>query len=491
MRSKIFILSLLSLCTAVYGADTLSVSLEECRTMALFNNKQAQIDEEKLAAADYTRKAALASMFPKFSANAAYMYNTGEVHLIPNTTDLGFGTVTAYNELGHSKFAFSETGAWNELRNSLQTTPVVGSDIRTVESRIGQVIADGYQELYDRLSPDLTHVLIGQVGVVQPIYMGGKLREMYRIAQAAQRMIEIGQERNNDEIIRKVDEAYWRVVLITRQKQLAEDYLALLTQLESDVNIAAAAGLATGSDMLNIRVKKGEAEQKVTEASNGLELSRMALSEVCGRDMETIIIPTTDVLDIVTTEKSADITDARTAATKDNDLLILAELEKIAHSQARIASAGLQPNIVASANYIYTNPNVQDGFNNDWHGRGFFTVGVALNMPIAHADDIMRLKAAKHTARVAELKREEAEQLVTLRDRQREQRLIEARQRLLVARTALENAKENLRYAEELYNAGMITASELLQQQTAWLAAETDIIDAAVQLRNAQTEMRH
>ena len=103
----------------------------------------------------------------------------------------------------------------------------------------------------------------------------------------------------------------------------------------------------------------------------------------------------------------------------------------------------------------------------------------------------MRLKAAKHTARVAELKREEAEQLVTLRDRQREQRLIEARQRLLVARTALENAKENLRYAEELYNAGMITASELLQQQTAWLAAETDIIDAAVQLRNAQTEMRH
>ncbi|MBQ9340354.1 MAG: TolC family protein [Paludibacteraceae bacterium] len=479
MNRQGLILFLSLLCAFSYGADTLTLTLDECRTMALFDNTQAKIDEEALAAADYARKAALAGMFPRFSANAAYLYNTGEIHLVPNTIDLGFGSVTAYDELGHGRFTINKTGTMTELLNALRDVPGLGSEVGNIETRLGQVIADGYQELYDRFSPNLTHVFVGQVGVMQPVYVGGRLREMYRIAQASERMAEINQQRHSDELVRKVDEAYWRVVLVQRKKQLATDYLALLTQLESDVTIAAQAGLATGSDMLNVRVKKTDAQQKLLEATNGLELSLMALSEICGKPLETIILPSTDVMQTQHTSTTG-------SAKTDNDLLMMEELEKIAVSQRKITAAALQPNLLATASYVYAAPSFHDGMPTEWRGKGSFNVGVVLNLPIAHADAVMRYKAAKHTARIAQLKREEAQQLVAIRERQRQQRLDEAQQKMMMQQTAVDNAKENLRYAEELYQAGMITASELMQQQTAWLAAETDLIEAAVSLRKAE-----
>jgi outer membrane protein TolC len=44
--------------------------------------------------------------------------------------------------------------------------------------------------------------------------------------------------------------------------------------------------------------------------------------------------------------------------------------------------------------------------------------------------------------------------------------------------------------AEESYAAGMITASELMQAQTAWLAAASDVVDAEVEAKTTETKLR-
>ena len=44
--------------------------------------------------------------------------------------------------------------------------------------------------------------------------------------------------------------------------------------------------------------------------------------------------------------------------------------------------------------------------------------------------------------------------------------------------------------AQESYDAGMITSSELMQAQTAWLAAATDLVDAEAEAKTTETQLR-
>ena len=49
------------------------LTLEECRNLAIQNNKELQISGEKIKMADNEKKAAFTKYFPQLSANGAYM----------------------------------------------------------------------------------------------------------------------------------------------------------------------------------------------------------------------------------------------------------------------------------------------------------------------------------------------------------------------------------------------------------------------------------
>jgi outer membrane protein TolC len=134
---------------------------------------------------------------------------------------------------------------------------------------------------------------------------------------------------------------------------------------------------------------------------------------------------------------------------------------------------------------------VENGFSNKWKGTGFFSAGVVVNIPIVHADDILRLKAAKHEANIVALKREEAKELLTLQVTQANQKVLEAQQKVTMTQMQVKNAEEVLRFAQEAFQAGMATASDLMQAQTAWQAACSDHIDAEVEAQVAETKYRH
>ena len=275
---------------------------------------------------------------------------------------------------------------------------------------------------------------------------------------------------------------------VEHKKALANQYYDLLVQLENNVTEAVNEGMATQSDLLKVKAKRGEAEVKKLQAENGLTLSRMALAQVCGMPlMEPFSV---DDSELNTSTLAISGFDASTYVDGRSELQMLQETEKIAQSSVKLAAAGLQPNIVASANYNWTNPNADNGLSSGWDGKGFFSVGVVVNVPIAHADDILRYKAAKEAAKVASLKTEEVRELLTLQTTQANQKLMEAQQKVVLARLNQTNAEEVLRMARESYDAGMITASDLMMAQTAWMSAATDLIDAQTEAKNTETALR-
>ena len=88
------------------------------------------------------------------------------------------------------------------------------------------------------------------------------------------------------EVIMSTDQAYWQVISLVNKKKLAEGYLKLLQQLDSDVEKMINQGVATKADGLSVRVKVNEAEMTLTKVEDGLSLARMLLCQLCGIDSE-------------------------------------------------------------------------------------------------------------------------------------------------------------------------------------------------------------
>lgn len=487
MRGKWYILIvLMALCLQSKAGDTLQYTLLQCRDLALTAGSSARSQEESRLAAKYNRQAALAAMFPKINATGSYMWSSAKPHLLANQSEFSFGTATV-NPDGTSSFEWSSESALGKIEDAAKGTRFEDA-VKGLENKAGQTIADSYQYLYDKLSPDLTHIVVAQVGITQPIYVGGRLIQMYKIAKATENIANIEANAKHDEIIYGVDEAYWRVVSVGKKKELAEQYYKLLCQLENDVQVALNEGVATQADMLKVVTKRGEAEVKKLQAENGLTLSNMALAQVCGLPLSTVF--ELDESGLEATSLPSDMGEVENAVSNRTELQLMQEAETIAKANVKLMAAGLQPNIVASAGYIYTNPNADNGFSSKWDGKGFFTAGVVVNVPIAHADDILRYKAAKHAANAMSLKTEETRELLTLQTTQANQKLTEAQQKITLARLTQDNAAEVLRMAQESFEAGLITASELMQAQTAWLAAASDLVDAQVEAKTTETQLR-
>ena len=199
------IISYIGLLLAVLPVEAQMLTLDDCRGYAL-KAVSTQAGDELRQAADYNRQAAMAAMFPKITANAADTWNSQHAVLLPSQMDFSFGTATVGKD-GSASFQWSEGSAINQLAQQAQQIPEVSKQMLALQNESGQMLADAYQQLYQALDLDMTHLFVGQVGITQPIYVGGRLRELYRIAKATEETINIEADSKRDDIIVSVDEA--------------------------------------------------------------------------------------------------------------------------------------------------------------------------------------------------------------------------------------------------------------------------------------------
>lgn len=91
------------------------------------------------------------------------------------------------------------------------------------------------QGVVDALHTDTRNAGVVAVMLTQPIYMGGKIRAYNKITQYAEEAAGTLYDKELQDIIVDVDEAYWNLVALYSKKKLAEGYKALVDKLEGDV----------------------------------------------------------------------------------------------------------------------------------------------------------------------------------------------------------------------------------------------------------------
>ena len=256
------------------------LSLDSCRALALRNNKELKIAQEKIKAAHYEKKAAFTNYLPNFSATGTYMRNQREVSLLSNEQKEGLSTMGSTLQPQFQATMQQIADANPDLGQLL--APLAALDIASPLNAMGT-------SLTDALRTDTRNMYAGAVTLTQPIYMGGKIRAYNKITNYAEKLSMAQHETNVQEVILSTDEAYWQVISLVHKKQLAESFLQLVQKLNSDIEKMIREGVATKADGLSVKVKVNEAEMTLTKVNDGLSLAKMVLCQLCGIDITTPI----------------------------------------------------------------------------------------------------------------------------------------------------------------------------------------------------------
>ena len=461
----------------LFGATAISstaqeqeLTLNQCITLALQNNRKIQISQAETTKAHYERKVAFTNYFPRINAIGAYFHNSERVSLLKNNqktflqnigTELQSGITPLLNELAIR---------FPELSNIISS--IAQTEIEKPLNNLGSAISESF-------TPDTRNTYGAIISLTQPLYMGGRITAYNKIAKLAEKIAESNIETTRQETILNVNETYWLIVSIANKKRLAESYLKLTEKLHSDVESMQAEGVATMSDVLGTSVKKNEATLSLLQVTDALKLTRMLLCKLCGIPLEHKITLADENSNII--ESRDYFVPTYTDSIKRSELYSLQLATYIYDEERKITISDYLPQFALTANLITAYPDFTNGFEKKFCST--WNIGLTARIPLWNwGEGYKKAKAAKAKADISRYKLEDVREEIELEVKQARLQTDIAFQRLKLTNNNIKKAEENLHMAEQAFSEGMLTSDKVMEAQTAWLQAHSENIDAEIEI---------
>lgn len=207
----------------------LHLSLNDCVEVALSQNLDVQLAEERLTEADTRIRQARAAMLPVLSAE---------------------GTYTRFDE----ELAFAM---------GPQSLTFMESDIY----KAGLVVR-------------------------QPVFTGGRLNAARKAAKHSQEARASEKRSTADEIVFQVTRAYWAAQIALSVHKVAEEAVVLLDAHERDVAMLVKQGAVTELDLLRTRTERANAQKQLNAAYSAADLAKSALKNLLAIDLDQTVLLT-------------------------------------------------------------------------------------------------------------------------------------------------------------------------------------------------------
>ena len=427
----------LILCALITNAQEL-LTLDQCRQLALDNNKRMVAASKQTQAAHYTQKSYKGNFFPNFIASGTGLYSTAD-----GTFNIPGGNLPT--------FLPDATG---------QPTPNGGF---------------AYFPGID-LNYKVRTVWMGGIQVEQPIFMGGKILAAYKMATLGKQMAQLNENLTATEVILETDQAYALMVKAQEMNKVAESYHAVLQELMKNVQSAYKHGLKSKNDVLKVQVKLNESELAIRKAENALRLANMNLCHLIGKPLiETLQI--SDDFPVIEQALETQVNDI----TARPEYSLLNKQVDMAKQQVKLSRSELLPQVGIRGSYDYVHGlkvNEQRLFDN-----GAFSVMLNLTVPLFHfGERINKVRASKAQLEQVRMEQADLNEKMYLELTQAANNLDEAKLQTALADRSLEQADENRRISKGEYDAGLEPLSDHLEAQALWQQAYETKVDAHFQL---------
>jgi outer membrane protein len=280
-------------------------------------------------------------------------------------------------------------------------------------------------------------------------------------------------ERTDQEIIFRVVDSYYGVLLAKKQLEVTEQSMKTAQSILDRSKDRFESGVVVESDYLSAQVRLATRKQELIRAQNNVALAQAQLSVAMGMSTETEF-DSTDTL----AERSLPTTsleEAEKQAVEMRPDLKRVRSEEAAQQQTvSIAKSAFGPRVNAFAGWEADNPTfVAGGGGNNW------LAGVEVRFDLfeggAKRAQLSRERAMQE--KVVAVK-EMASDAVRLEVRRAYYDVDAARQQIEVARATIAEAQESLRINQNRYDSGLSTITDLMASEEAARRSQTDYWEA-------------
>ena len=284
-------------------------------------------------------------------------------------------------------------------------------------------------------------------------------------------------ERTDQEIVFRVVDAYYGVLLASKQLEVAEQAAKTSQSILDRSQARFDSGLVVESDLLTAKVRMASRQHEFIRARNNLDLARAQLSTAMGVPVDSLLQPA-EALAERTLPVPALQEVEKQALTSRPDLKRVQSEEAAQRQSVALAKSSFGPRVNAFAGWEMDNPTfVAGGGGNSWLG------GVEVQFDIfqggAKRAELSRQRALAD--RVGAMK-QAAGDAVRLEVRRAYYEVDTSRQQVEVARTAIAQAQESLRINQDRYDGGLTTITDLLGAEEATRRSQTDYWEAVYRL---------
>ena len=424
----LFIITMLA--TAGVQAQPLSLSLQDCRRMALEQNEKIKTANNAVDKAKLDRQIAFAQYLPKVD-----------------------GSFT----LGHMK-----------------TIDLLNQDF------LG-------------LSLQTRGTYLAGISVTLPLYAGGQITSANRLASIGQTVSLEQQRKTRMQVIADVDNAYYMLIAVHSKVQMLEAYTLQMQELYDQVKLATNVQMATENDLLRIATKQNEVSYQLQKARNGEQLCGFALANVIGTDLEQTIIPTDTVLSVAPMSQLSEDFSNRP------DLLLLQQQVKASEVLVKKSRSNYLPTIAVVGRYSHydnlklkgdlTLPNSNSLDINHTISGGNPLALLSVSLPIFHwGAELKKVKKAKLDLSDSQLQLQQSERGMRVEVRKAIQNVTDGQRMVETAAVGKQQADENLRVMRQKFDNQLCTMTDLLDAQSQWQQARSNLIEAQTQLKIYETE---
>lgn len=329
--------------------------------------------------------------------------------------------------------------------------------------------------------------------LTQPIYTGGKISAGRQMARLGRQIADQQLRMTRMDVLVDADNAYWSYIAVRRKVRMLESYSTQMDTIYKQTSSAVAAGMAIENDLLRIEAKRTEIEYQLQRARNGADLCRMALCNVIGAPLDTAIEPTDTTFNIESpTATSLDIA-------RRPEVGLLEKQIDVNMQRIRDARSEMLPTVGLSAGYSYYGNIKLKGFADMGNGTtvpytqefrdGIGIAMLAVKIPIFHwGESRKKLHKARYELDNSQLELQRNMRLMSIEAQQAVQNVEDGYRMIHTAESGLRQAEENLRVMRNRYAAAMSPLTDLLDAQSQWQQAQSNLIEAQTQYMIYRTD---
>ena len=274
-------------------ADTLTLSLEQCREMALSGNAATKTAVNDIKMAKETSDEAFTKYFPDISASGMVFWANHDI--------------IQYDVMDMFKLGMVKNGR------------------------------------------------IAGVSAVQPIFAGGQIVNGNALAHLGEAVAEMRKKQTDEEVVVSVDKYYWKLVSLNAQKETLSSLLTMLDTLANQTQAAVDAGVILKNDLLKVELQRNDFKATMIDLENGIGLCSNLLGQYIGAGLTPVKV-TEHISPGVVPEFSTGIwQDPQSAVSNTPDFSMLNSAVKAAELEKKMTVGSYLPTVGLGAGWYFHN----------------------------------------------------------------------------------------------------------------------------------------